>query len=240
MDHHCPWVGGCVGAHNQRFFFIFVFWVTLLELYTLISTAVFFHRGVQSLNQQGSAWKVDGFLISLFPICAIFLIFTGALLGTHLFLMGRNMTTIEHVGINRVQGKERVLVDRWFGMQQSQNKKGTSWGGMLKAKRKMVREWDREWGSLTKEGNRWWLGSSLEADWTGGRGSEKHASAQERQGRRKGAWRTNMSQALGSNVLLWVVPVGKQPNEGLEFPMNPRFGPEGVQRRRGEWPSELR
>ncbi len=114
MDHHCPWVGGCVGAHNQRFFYIFVLWVTLLELYTLIATSIFFHRGVQSLDRSGGAWRVDGFLISLFPICVIFLIFTGALLGTHTWLMSRNLTTIEHVGVNRMQGRERVLVDRWF------------------------------------------------------------------------------------------------------------------------------
>ncbi|SPO22033.1 related to Zinc finger DHHC domain containing protein 2 [Ustilago trichophora] len=259
MDHHCPWVGGCVGAHNQRFFFIFVFWVTFLELYTLISTAIFFHRGVRSLQTQPvSAWKVDGYLVSLFPICAVFLIFTGALLCTHVWLMGSNMTTIEHVGVSRVQGKERVLVDRWFGMQskqQSGSGKGGFGGLNLKAKRAMVREWDRDWGRLNKEANRWWLGSSAEVR-SPSKAEDGQAvdamsinAAHEKQrcntptkgcGITKGAWRTNMEQALGPSMLLWVLPLGKHPNEGLEFPMNPRFGAEGVWRKREEWPVELR
>lgn len=286
MDHHCPWVGGCVGAHNQRFFFIFVFWVTMLELYTLITTAIFFHRGIRSLSSAGgtSAWKVDGFLISLFPICAIFLIFTGALLCTHVFLMSHNMTTIEHVGISKVQGRERVLIDRWFGVQSKKGGQGKGgFGGLnLKAKREMVREWDAEWGKLSKEGNRWWLGSSREVRYP------RHEQDQQREQQQqehelqegpssdaisingahekqqgvsfnnqkkknniktkksgtkegeKGAWMINMEQALGSNMVLWFVPVGKHPNDGLDFPMNPRFGDEGVWRKRQEWPSDLR
>lgn len=237
MDHHCPWVGGCVGAHNQRFFFIFVFWVTLLELYTLITVSIFFHRRVRSLTRvEGGGWRVDGFLVSLFPICAIFLIFTGALLGTHLFLMSHNMTTIEHVGISKVQARERVLVERWFGMQKDPTQ-GVLGG--LKAKRKMIKSWDQEWGNLTKEGNRWWLGGESELDHNTGT-AEKENKTLAKKGKRKGATRTNIEQALGSKVWMWILPIGRYPNEGLQFPINPRFGQEGVQRRREEWPSELR
>ncbi|KAI3480769.1 hypothetical protein L1887_57035 [Cichorium endivia] len=259
MDHHCPWVGGCVGAHNQRFFFIFVLWVTLLEVYTLATTAVYFHRGVRALSSN-SPWQVDGFLVSLFPICAVFLIFTGALLGTHVFLMAHNMTTIEHVGVNRMQGRERVLVDRWFGMQANSSAKTPGFGAGLKAKRQMIRDWDREWGKLTKEGNRWWLGSSSEAEaqeksaaqdaQTGAQhedgGSihaahEKHVAEGKRAGNQRvhGAFRTNTAQALGSSMWMWFLPIGKHPNDGLDFPMNPRFGPQGVWRKRPEWPEHL-
>ncbi|KAJ9478092.1 Palmitoyltransferase [Pseudozyma hubeiensis] len=235
MDHHCPWVGGCVGAHNQRFFYIFVFWVTLLELYTLITTAVFFHRGISALAS--GSWKVDGFLISLFPICAIFLIFTGALLGTHTWLMGHNMTTIEHVGISKTQGRERTLVERWFAMQKQTGLKG------VKARRNMVREWDAEWGGLTKEGNRWWLGGEhelrLQQQADGAQEKSEHtASHTAKTG--KGSFRTNIEQALGPSPVLWFVPLGTHPNKGLRFPMNPRFGEGGVQRKRQDWPPALR
>lgn len=241
MDHHCPWVGGCVGSQNQRFFFIFVLWVTLLELYTLITTAVFFHRGVTALGSDGSVWNVDGFLVSLFPITAIFGIFTTALLFTHIFLMAHNMTTIEHMGISRVAGRERVLVDRWFGMQANKPKSSIP-GSSIKAKRGMIKEWDRTWGRLTKEANMWWLGgvhdvSSTDPTIAVAAPREKHA--QHSQKRSRADWRTNMEQALGTNVLLWVIPFGKAPNLGLEFPLNPRFGPQGVWQERKDWPQEF-
>ena len=68
MDHHCPWVGGCVGARNHKFFFHFLQWVTMLEIYVLVTTAVLFHRGIQRRGGSDTGWPIDGYMISLFPM----------------------------------------------------------------------------------------------------------------------------------------------------------------------------
>ncbi|EPQ32199.1 uncharacterized protein PFL1_00396 [Pseudozyma flocculosa PF-1] len=297
MDHHCPWVGGCVGAQNQKFFFVFVFWVTLLEVYVLVSTAFHFHRGVQSLRNGGSGWSVDGYLISVLALSAMFTLFTSALLFTHIFLTSHNLTTIEHLGVNRVKGREEVLMDRWFGYQSSlsspsgdgsaQQKKRKRSGGLgglhLKEKKDMKKRWNHLWGSWTTTGNIWWIGGRDELgmavarpDEQGngatvarqeaavpspqhGSDGESGADAEKQHARRmsfqkrwspqhaertrvkgKGAWKVNMELALGPSMWTWLLPVGRAPASGLEFPINPRFGAQGTHRQRHDWPEELR
>ncbi|KAG5182748.1 DHHC palmitoyltransferase-domain-containing protein [Tribonema minus] len=55
FDHHCPWLGTCVGARNFRTFFFFVTAVTLLTGFVTVSCCWLIVRQAVSLRRSGAA-----------------------------------------------------------------------------------------------------------------------------------------------------------------------------------------
>ncbi|KAG7529039.1 hypothetical protein FFLO_05801 [Filobasidium floriforme] len=79
-------------------------------------------------------------------------------------------------------------------------------------KRKAMKTWGREWGDLKDEGNRWFLGPGPYDEW---------------------------KRVMGDSPVGWILPVGRSKGDGIHFPQNPRFAPDGTRRRRQDWPAEL-
>jgi len=77
MDHHCPWVSNCIGAYNQKYFFLYLFYTGLSCVismcYNAIGMIFYFTRKKEVLETNSlkfcyfaQIWSMMGVIVAAF------------------------------------------------------------------------------------------------------------------------------------------------------------------------------
>lgn len=96
FDHHCPWVGICIGKYNYSYFFGFLASTSVFLLFNFAICIVNIREAVMASPENGNVlMEAAGASIFLGFFIFLFIIFVVGLLGFHVVLILKGLTTNE-------------------------------------------------------------------------------------------------------------------------------------------------
>ena len=117
-DHHCPWVGNCIGKRNRPYFICFLNLVTAHALITVIINVVFLLQRNQEDSEVEEESALDKIrpIISVSALCftCVVVCATGFLGTCHCCLSIHGMTTHEYLrSSNKSREYDRGCIRNW-------------------------------------------------------------------------------------------------------------------------------
>lgn len=98
MDHHCPWLGTCIGKKNYKQFYLFLFSL-FVEILVMFAMCIMIMKIDQIDNipvDLGQTLRVYPFAIILAILCVPAFLFVAIMLAFHSYLIMKNITTKEY------------------------------------------------------------------------------------------------------------------------------------------------